>query len=86
MLTKDDKNWLVDEFVTRGEYRTDMAGLEERYLRIETKLDKLIIIGEGNAGNIADLQQENKMGAVTLRRYGIQIEELATATKTKISR
>ena len=85
MLTKDDKNWLVDEFVTRGEFRTEIKEFKDGISRMEGKIDKLITISEGNAGNIADLQQENKMGAVTLRRYGIQIEELAKATKTKIS-
>lgn len=86
MLTKDDKSWLVTSFVTRGEHRTGMAGLEERYSRIETKMDKVLNKLDKFVGNVADLDQENKMGAVTLRRHGIQIEELAKATKTKISR
>jgi hypothetical protein len=54
-------------------------------IRMEEKMDKLLNIGDGNAGNIADLEQENKMGAITLRRHDIQIHELATATGTKIS-
>lgn len=75
-----------------GDIRFDKFDLESRLnsieasnIRTEEKIDKLIAIADGNAGRIADLDQENKMGAVTLRRYGIQIEELAKATKTKIS-
>jgi|GEM_PF-1858981 len=67
-------------------FESRFSAIEASFFRTEEKIDKLINIGDGNAGNIADLQQENKMGAVTLRRYGIQIEELAKATKTKISR
>ncbi|MDE1919338.1 MAG: hypothetical protein KGH56_01430 [Patescibacteria group bacterium] len=67
-------------------FESRLSSIEASSFRTEEKIDKLIAIGDGNAGNIADLQQENKMGAVTLRRHSIQIEELAKATKTKISR
>jgi len=85
MLTKDDKGWITDNFVTRGEFRTEIKEVKDGISRIEGKIDKLITIGEGNAGNIADLQQENRMGAVTLHRHDIQIQELATATGATLS-
>lgn len=85
MLTKDDKGWIIDNFVTRGEFRTEIKEVKDGISRIEGKIDKLIIIGEGNAGNIADLEQENKMGAVTLHRHDVQIQELATATGATLS-
>ncbi len=72
--------------IERFDFNSRLASIEASSFRTEEKIDKLITIGEGNAGNIADLQQENKMGAITLRRYGIQIGELAKAAKTKISR
>ena len=67
-------------------FESRLNSIEASSFRTEEKIDKLINIGDGNAGNIADLQQENKMGSIALRRHGIQIEELAKATKTKISR
>lgn len=54
-------------------------------IRTEEKVDKILTILDGFSGKVSDLDQENKMGAVTLRRHGIQIEELAATTKTKIS-
>lgn len=86
MLTKDDKGWITDNFVTSGEFRNEMHEVKEGVSRVEDLSRKTLEIVEGLAGKIADLDQENKMGAVTLHRYGIQIEELAKAMKTKISR
>lgn len=62
-----------------------LDSIEASNVRTEEKLDKLITVIDGLAGSVADLHQENKMGAVTLRRHGIQIHELATATGTTIS-
>lgn len=59
--------------------------LEQGQERIEAKTDKILTIVQGFAGKVADLDQENKMGARTLRRHGIQIHELAQATGTTIS-
>jgi len=72
----------LEKFNIKGE----IDAIRASTIRTEEKIDKLLTIGDGNTGNIADLQQENKMGAITLRRHGIQIQELATATKTKISK
>lgn len=66
-------------------FESRLNSIEASSFRTEEKIDKLINIGDGNAGNIADLQQENKMGSITLRRHDIQIHELATATGTKLS-
>jgi outer membrane murein-binding lipoprotein Lpp len=51
----------------------------------EGKIDQILTIVQNLAGNIAGLEQENKMGAITLRRHDIQIHELAAATGTAIS-
>ena len=85
MLTKDDKNWLVTSFVTRGEFRPDMAEIKEDLKDLKKNINKVLNAVDKSSGNMADLQQENKMGAITLRRHDIQIHELATATGTKIS-
>ncbi|MCX6787381.1 MAG: hypothetical protein NTY93_02560 [Candidatus Kaiserbacteria bacterium] len=86
MLTKDDKGWITDNFVTRGEFRSDMTEIKEDLKDLKKNVNKVLSAVDKFSGTVADLEQENKMGAVTLRRYGIQIEELAKATKTKISR
>ena len=59
--------------------------LEQGMERTEGKIDKVLNKLDKFVGKVADLEQENKMGAVTLRRHGIQIHELATATGTAIS-
>lgn len=85
MLTKNDKSWLVTSFITRGEHHADITRIEESYSRMEAKVDKVLTKLDKFVGNIETLQQENKMGARTLNRHGIQIQELAKATSTKIS-
>jgi len=74
MLTPEDRTWLELKF----------DSLEERYGRSEGKVDKILNIVEGLAGKVADLDQENKMGAVTLGRHGRQIEQLASASGTTL--
>lgn len=85
MLTKDDKSWIVDNFVTRGEFRSEIKDMKDSLARIEKLTSKTLDITEGFAGKVDDLEQENKMGAITLHRHGIQIQELATATGTTLS-
>ena len=46
---------------------------------------KIIATNEGWAGKVAVLEQENNMGAITTRRHGIHIQELAKATGTALS-
>ncbi|TSC64608.1 MAG: hypothetical protein G01um101491_231 [Parcubacteria group bacterium Gr01-1014_91] len=62
-----------------------LDSIEASTIRTEEKIDKMFNIMDGNAGRIAELDQENKMGARTLHRHDIQIHELATATGTTIS-
>lgn len=62
-----------------------LDSMEASHIRTEEKIDKLLNIMDGNAGRIAGLDQENKMGSITLRRHDVQIHELATATGTTIS-
>lgn len=59
--------------------------LEQGQERLESKIDQVLTIVQGFAGNVADLDQENRMGSITLRRHDIQIHELAHATGTAIS-
>ncbi|MFA6519830.1 MAG: hypothetical protein WCT41_03360 [Candidatus Paceibacterota bacterium] len=72
--------------------RVDVAILNKKLIEIntihsrtETKIDEVLTKLDKFVGNIADLEQENKMGARTLHRHDIQIHELATATGTTIS-
>ena len=62
-----------------------LDSMEASHIRTEEKIDKVLNILDGFSGKVADLEQENKMGAVTLHRHGVQIHELATATGTAIS-
>jgi len=79
------RNKLTMSSLEKFDFKSRVDSMEASSIRTEEKVDKILNIMDGYAGAIADLKQENKMGAVTLRRYGIQIEELAKATKTKIS-
>ncbi len=76
---------MTDMNFEKFNFDSRLDSIEASNIRTEEKIDKLINIADGNAGNIADLEQENKMGAVTLRRHDVQIHELATATGTMIS-
>jgi hypothetical protein len=85
MLTKDDKNWIVNNFATskelylvRDELKNDISEIKKLVESTHNAVDKF-------TGNVATLVQENKMGALTLRRHGVQIHELATATGVKLS-
>ncbi len=80
------RNRLTTSTLEKFNIKAEIEALRASGIRSEEMLQKLLTIADGNGGAIADLQQENKMGAITLRRYGIQIEELAKATKTKITR
>lgn len=75
-----------------AELKVDSKLLQESMIHLEQKVEenvqmsrKVLTIVEGFAGKVADLDQENKMGAITLRRHDTQIHELATATGTTIS-
>ena len=85
MLDKNDKNWIVGNFVTKGEFRTELHEVKDGISRVEELSKKTLAIVEGLAGKVADLDQENKMGARTLHRHGVQIKELAKATGAILS-
>lgn len=76
---------LVDTSLDKFRIDSRLNSIEAASIRTEEKVDKMLNILDGFTGKVADLDQENKMGAVTLERHGIQIRELATATGTTIS-
>lgn len=86
MLTPTDKKW-IEETIEEKLVSIEESNLrtEERIIRTEEKIDDVLNKLDKFTGNIADLDQENKMGSITLRRHDIQIHELATATGTAIS-
>lgn len=65
--------------------KNEIDALRASSIRTEEMVRQILTMQDGYAGKIADLDQENKMGARTIHRHGIQIHELAKATKTKIS-
>ena len=69
----------------RFNLESEINAIRASTIRTEEKIDKLMNIIDGYAGKIAELDQENKMGARTLHRHGIQIQELAKATGAKLS-
>lgn len=85
MLTKDDKGWITENFVTRGEFRSDMAEIKEDLKDLKKNINKVLNAVDKFSGKVADLEQENKMGAITLRRHDVQIHELAAASGTAIT-
>lgn len=80
------RNRLTTSTLEKFNIKAEIEALRASGIRSEEMLQKLLTIADGNAGNIADLQQENKMGAITTRRHGINIQELAKATGTAISK
>lgn len=67
-----------------ADFRLD--SIEASNIRMEEKVDKILNIVDGLAGKVAELDQENKMGARTLHRHGIHIQELAKATGATLSK
>ena len=89
--TKDDlkklatKKWTLENFATKGEMylirdelKSDISEVKELVKKTFNAVDKF-------SGRVSTLEQENKMGAVTARRHGIHIQELAKATGTTLS-
>lgn len=76
---------MIDMSLDKFHSDSRLNSIEASSLRTEEKIDKVLNILDGFSGKVADLDQENKMGAITLRRHDTQIHELATATGTKIS-
>lgn len=85
MLNTNDKNWIIENFVTKGEFRSEINELKEGMSRIEELSKRTLAVVEGVVGRVADLEQENTMGSTTLQRHDMQIQELAHATGTVLS-
>ena len=62
-----------------------LDSIEASDIRTEEKVDKILNILDGFSGKVAEIDQENKMGARTLHRHGVQIQELAKTTGTTLS-
>ncbi|MDO8624332.1 MAG: hypothetical protein Q7R54_03165 [bacterium] len=65
--------------------KTEMEAMRAESIRNGDKLDQLLTSKDAYAGRISDLDQENKMGAVTTARHTRQIAELAKKTKVALS-
>ncbi len=88
----DLKTDVVELKIDVAELKVDSKLMQQAIIRIEqrmdvsdTKSDKILTILQGFAGSVGDLEQENRFGAMTLRRHDVQIHELAIATDTTIS-
>lgn len=86
------KKELAEVKIDVTDLKVDSKLLQEALIRLEKNVEegvelsrKTLTTVENFAGNISALEQENKMGAITLRRHGVQIRELATATGAIIS-
>jgi len=80
------RNKITNSSLEKFDFRFRIDSIEASTIRTEEKVDKVLNILDGFSGKVADIDQENKMGAVTLRRHSIQIQELAEATGTKLSK
>ena len=87
---RDSVDLLRQKLITFNLEKFDLdnriRSLEAASFRTEEKIDKVLTQMDGFTGRVADLDQENKMGAITLRRHSVNIEELAKATSTTISK
>jgi len=79
------RNKLTTSSLEKFDFKSRVNSIEASSIRTEEKVDKVLDILDGFAGKVADLDEENKMGAITLRRHGVQIQELAKATGTTLS-
>ncbi len=77
---------IVDSHLEKFNIKSRFDSIEASNIRTEEKVDKILNIMDGFAGKIAELDQENKMGSRTLHRHSIQIQELAKATGTTLSK
>lgn len=80
------RNKLTMSSLEKFDFKSEVEAMRASDIRTEEKVDKLLTIMDGYAGKIAELDQENKMGARTLHRHGLHIQELAKATGTTLSK
>ncbi|MEK7554192.1 MAG: hypothetical protein AAB517_02380 [Patescibacteria group bacterium] len=80
------RNKLTMSSLEKFDFKSRVDSIEASSVRTEEKVDKILDILDGFSGKVAELDQENKMGERTLHRHGIQIQELAKATGTTLSK
>lgn len=80
------RNRVTTSSLEKFNIKSEIEALRASSIRTEEMVKEILTIADGNAGAIADLQQENKMGSITTRRHGIHIRELAKATGTTLSK
>lgn len=76
---------VINANLEKYDIKSDIDAIRASTIRNEEMNEKILNILDGFTGRVADLDQENKMGSITLRRHDIQIHELAIATGTTIS-
>jgi len=79
------RNKTIVSSLEKFNVKSEIDAMRASDIRTEEKVDKILTILDGFSGRVADLDQENRMGSITLRRHDVQIHELATATGTTIS-
>ena len=80
------RNKLTMSSLEKFDFKSRVDSIEASSVRTEEKVDKILDILDGFSGKVAELDQENKMGAITTHRHGIHIQELAKATGTTLSK
>lgn len=80
------RNKITNSSLEKFDFKSRIDSIEASSVRTEEKVDKVLNILDGFAGKVAELEQENKMGAITTRRHGTHIQELAKATGTTLSK
>jgi len=62
------RNKIAMSSLEKFDFKSRVDLLEASSVRTEEKVDKILNILDGFSGKVADLEQENKMGAITLHR------------------
>ena len=92
MITDTDIEKLQDVFVTKKEFKEEIAEVRVEIGDVSDKIDSVALaVGrienalDGISGAIQDLRTENGAGTAHLMRHDRQIEALAVATKVVLS-
>lgn len=75
---------LTSENIDKFNFKFRFDSIEASSIRTEEKIDKVLTVLDGFAGKVADLEQEDKMGAIALGRHERQIKALGRATRTAL--
>ena len=79
------RNRIVTSHVEKFDIVSEMQAIRASNIRMEDKFDALMTTLDGYAGKVADIDQENKFGAVILHRHDVQIHELSLGTGVAVS-